>query len=102
MYIMSNKSVYATHWWENVSFAPSPAVEGKKTVVAVFKNTVIDVLVKGEKNHSKLDASLIEDGHIKTYLIIPNQTLKEGGAAGVVFQAQWKVIQEIVGNLSQH
>ncbi|KAB8211917.1 hypothetical protein BDV34DRAFT_219134 [Aspergillus parasiticus] len=24
MYIISRKSVYATHWWENVSFNPDP------------------------------------------------------------------------------
>ncbi|KAL4907227.1 hypothetical protein BDW74DRAFT_176008 [Aspergillus multicolor] len=98
MYIISHKAVYATHWWENVSFDPDPEWLGDRTEEQLFQSTVLDMLTKGGTYHPRLDASLIEDNYIKAYLIHPTQTSKEE-ENDEGYKEQWEAIRSTVGKL---
>ncbi|RDW70547.1 uncharacterized protein DSM5745_08058 [Aspergillus mulundensis] len=99
MYIISRKAVYATHWFENVSFDPDPewrkAGESKDDV---FEATVLDMLAEGGTNHPPLDPDVIEDEHIHAYLIHPKQTWEEK-KGDVGYPKQWDAIRKKVGEL---
>ncbi|KAH9215905.1 hypothetical protein DL95DRAFT_408121 [Leptodontidium sp. 2 PMI_412] len=101
IYIISRKGVYATHWWENVSFAPDKRwlTAKLKTDAQLFQSTVIDVLKDGGRFHPKLDAGLIEDSYIRAYLVIPTQTYLESGPEDVKCPEQWQQIRDVVGKI---
>ncbi|KAH7398115.1 hypothetical protein BKA64DRAFT_745633 [Cadophora sp. MPI-SDFR-AT-0126] len=101
MYIISHKGVYATHWWENVSFDPDKEWKPKTTTTTaeMFQDTVIDVLEKGGNYHPRLDATLIEDDYIKAYLIVPDQTWREAGPSDNGYPDLWDKIKITVGKL---
>ncbi|KAH7346868.1 hypothetical protein BKA65DRAFT_286006 [Rhexocercosporidium sp. MPI-PUGE-AT-0058] len=80
MYIISHKGVYATHWWENVSFDPDKDWKPKTTTTTaeMFQDTVIDVLEKGGNYHPRLGAAtLIEDDYIKALLTTCNNFIRQ-------------------------
>ncbi|KAE8407147.1 hypothetical protein BDV37DRAFT_241088 [Aspergillus pseudonomiae] len=78
LYIISCKAVYATHWWENISF--DPEIEWRdpptQTNAELFKLTVTDILRDGGKYHRKLDADLIEND-FRAYLIHPAKVFRQ-------------------------
>ncbi|KAE8410469.1 hypothetical protein BDV36DRAFT_302730 [Aspergillus pseudocaelatus] len=100
MYIISRKGVYATHWWENVSFAPDPIWRNSpdQTDDEIFQATVIDMLRNGGRYHPKLDKNLIEDDYIRAYLIRPATAYNEG-PDGVGYTQRWAQIRTTVGEL---
>lgn len=101
LFIISRKGVYATHWWEDVSFDPQLEylVEPVETKDKLFKHTVIDVLTTGGTRHPKLDAAMIEDQYIQAYLIHPTQTWAEAGPIDVGYIDRWDSIRKTVGEL---
>ncbi|KAE8384478.1 hypothetical protein BDV23DRAFT_177030 [Aspergillus alliaceus] len=66
-YIISRKGVYATHWWENVSFDPDDFWREPTTQTneELFQSTVLDMLTSAGKYHPRLDADLIEEDYIR-------------------------------------
>jgi hypothetical protein len=100
MYIVSRKGVYATYWWENVSFSPDPEWRDPKdqTNEEIFQATILDMLTKGGKYHPKLDADLIEDDFIRAYLIHPT-TMHREDPGDVGYREQWEAIRTTVGKL---
>ncbi|KAL4968144.1 uncharacterized protein BDV14DRAFT_197371 [Aspergillus stella-maris] len=100
MYVISRKGVYATHWWENLSFAPDPEWRGAGTSTdeELFQATVIDLLKDGGKYHPRLDARLIEDDYIRAYLLHPKQPHREL-TDGSGYPDQWEKIRTTVGEL---
>ncbi|RMJ20767.1 hypothetical protein PHISP_08363 [Aspergillus sp. HF37] len=100
MYLISRKGVYATRWWENVSFSPDDEWRdpGDRTDEEMFQATVLDMLTTGGNYHPKLDADLIEDDFIRAYLIHPTTTYHEG-PGDVGYPDQWEAIRTTVGEL---
>ncbi|KAL3429545.1 hypothetical protein BDV09DRAFT_190039 [Aspergillus tetrazonus] len=99
MYIISRRAVYATHWWENVSFDPDPEWLGDdRTEEGIFQSTVLDMLAQGGRYHPRLDALLIEDNYIQAYLIHPMQTWHEN-TGDVGYPEKWEAIRNKVGEL---
>lgn len=99
MYIISRKAVYATHWWENVSFDPDDEWrEEGQTNDEIFQSTVLDMMTDGGRYHPRLDAALIEDDYIQAYLIHPTQTWREG-VGDVGYPQRWEAIRTTVGEL---
>ena len=101
LYLISRKGVYATHWWENVSFDPDDEWRDPpdQTNEELFQTTVIDVIHNGETYHPKLDASLIADNRIRAYLVHPTQTSLEAGPDDVGYPQQWQQIRDTVGDI---
>jgi hypothetical protein len=101
MYIISRTGVYATHWWENVSFDPDAEWRDPpdQTNDDLFQTTVIDVIRNGGTYHPKLDASLIADDSIRAYLVRPTQTSLEAGPSDVGYPDQWQQIRDTVGDI---
>ncbi|GAQ05075.1 hypothetical protein ALT_2396 [Aspergillus lentulus] len=102
LYIISRKAVYATHWWENVSFDPDDEWRDPptQTDAELFQLTVTDMLRDGGRYHRKLDADLIEDDYIRAYLIRPAKPfrqLEDPNAAD--YTIQWNQIRDTVGEL---
>lgn len=106
LYIISHKGVFAAHYWESVSFDPdnvwlaasvkewTPEAKAK-----MFKTTVLDPLKNGSKYHPKLNAKILEDEHIKAYLIVPNQTWREEGAGDTGYEDQWNEMKNMVASI---
>ncbi|PKX96407.1 uncharacterized protein P174DRAFT_474596 [Aspergillus novofumigatus IBT 16806] len=80
MYIISRKGVYATHWWENMSFSPDEIWREPVTQTdrELFQSTVFNMLTSGGRFHPKLDAELIKEDGIQAYLIYPKRTFAKG------------------------
>ena len=99
LFVVSRKGVYATHWWENISFSPDPRwrTATLRTDDQLFQATVIDLLNNGGNNHPRLDASLLEDDSIRAYLIHPTQTWEQKGDSDVGYPNQWQQIRDTVG-----
>ncbi|GJP96770.1 hypothetical protein CBS63078_4247 [Aspergillus niger] len=107
MYIISRKAVYITHWWENVAFAAdeidekgNPGWREGRTDEELLEISVLNLLRKGGKQHAKLDANIIEDEHIRAYLIRPSKAyrqLKDPSADDYTYQ--WNKIRTTVGEL---
>ncbi|KAE8151546.1 hypothetical protein BDV25DRAFT_138782 [Aspergillus avenaceus] len=99
LYLISRKGVYATHWWESVSFAPDKIwLKKSLTQPKLFKKTVIDMLTKGGRYHPKLDADAIEDDYIKAYIVRPTTTHaeKEGDEG---YTKEWEQVRTTVGKI---
>ncbi len=94
--IISRKAVYATHWWESISFAPDDAWRKSKTETdeQLFQRTVVNKIKNGGRGHARLTASKIEDDDIKAYLIHPT-TNSDGVSDG--YRDQWNEIKRQVG-----
>ncbi|PYI08863.1 hypothetical protein BO78DRAFT_468121 [Aspergillus sclerotiicarbonarius CBS 121057] len=107
MYIISRKGVYATHWWENVSFdpddiwlEPEDGSDDDLTGDELFQLTVLDMLENGGKYHAKLDADLIEDDYIHAYLIRPSKAFRQyDDPSADDYTEQWDQIRSKVGEL---
>ncbi|KAF9883746.1 hypothetical protein FE257_003000 [Aspergillus nanangensis] len=102
LYIISRKAVYATHWWENVSFSPDTEWRNPKTQTnsELFQLTITNMLRNGGRYHAKLDAYDIEDDHIRAYLIHPSNSweqLTDPSAAD--YTIQYNQIRTTVGEL---
>ncbi|KAH6725056.1 hypothetical protein BKA61DRAFT_567584 [Leptodontidium sp. MPI-SDFR-AT-0119] len=93
---ISHKGVFAAHYWENVSFDPDNTPEAK---AKLFKTTMLDPLKNGSKYHPKLNAKILEDEHIKAYLIVPNQTWREEGASDTGYEDQWTEMKNMVASI---
>jgi hypothetical protein len=104
LWIISRTGVYASHWWESISFAPNKEwrLTTKETNTAVFMRTLINPLSAGAKTSSgtptqwKLDPADYDDDNIKAYLVHPNKNCygKEDG-----YRSQWDKIKKEVGNI---
>ncbi|KAK1470943.1 hypothetical protein CTAM01_16699 [Colletotrichum tamarilloi] len=102
LWIISRKGVYATHYWESISFAPEKEwINPGETNAEVFERTVIDGLksgtaVKGKPMQARLDRDEIADDHIKAYLVHPQRTWKNTPAAVDGYRVQWNRIKDTV------
>ncbi|KAF5855563.1 hypothetical protein ETB97_008987 [Aspergillus alliaceus] len=99
-YIISRKGVYATHWWENVSFDPDdfwrePATQ---TNEELFQSAVLDMLTSAGKYHPRVDADLIEEDYIRAYLIHPTTTWQQN-QGDIGYAEQWQQIRTTLGEL---
>ncbi|GFF42753.1 hypothetical protein IFM46972_06978 [Aspergillus udagawae] len=102
LYIISRKAVYATHWWENISFKPDTEWRDPptQTNAELFKLTVTDMLRDGGRYHRKLDADLIEDDYIRAYLIRPAKVFRQWADPNAAdYTIQWNQIRDTVGEL---
>jgi hypothetical protein len=100
LYIISRRGVYATHWWENVSFSPDDVWRNPETQTdkELFEETVLDLLRNGGRFHARLDATAIEDDFIRAYVIRPSMTVEED-EGDVGYTEQLKAIRTTVGEL---
>ncbi|UQC90125.1 uncharacterized protein CLUP02_15656 [Colletotrichum lupini] len=102
LWIISRKGVYATHYWESISFAPEKEWRNPgETNAEVFERTVIDglksgIAVKGKPMQARLNRDEIADDHIKAYLIHPQRTWKNTPAAVEGYRVQWNRIKDTV------
>ncbi|KAK0105553.1 hypothetical protein ONS95_004089 [Cadophora gregata] len=101
LYIISRKGVFAVLYWESVSFEPDDewlAADQVWTSPAkqkTFKTTVLDLLKNGSKYHPELKRKLLEDEHIKAYLI----GWREEGASGTGYESQWTQMKDMVASI---
>ncbi|KAL3473269.1 hypothetical protein BJX99DRAFT_200329 [Aspergillus californicus] len=101
LYIISRRGVYATHWWENVSFAPDEEWRDPNTQTdeELFEETVLDLLRNGGRFHpTRLDATAIEDNFIRAYVIRPTMTSEET-EGDVGYTEQLRANRTTVGDL---
>lgn len=104
LWIISHKGVYASHWWESISFSPEKIwkLTKSETNAAVFRRTVINPLTTGETTSSgtpkqvKLTAADLDDSSIKAYLVHPEKDCK-GKIDG--YKTLWDDIKKEVGNI---
>ena len=105
LWVISRKGVYATHYWESISFSPDKQwyIEGEKTSAAVFRRTVLGPLQTGEMSgtrlaQAKLDPVEIADDFIKAYIVRPDRSC--GRASRVDgYRKQWDQIKSTVGEV---
>ncbi|KAI9037720.1 uncharacterized protein KD926_000061 [Aspergillus affinis] len=101
LYIISRKAVYATHWWEDISFNPS-AYWAAYDDDELFQFTVTDMLRDGGKFHAPLDANKIVDDYIKVYHIRSNAVYRQlinMGGNELGYSEQWDQTKATVGEL---
>jgi hypothetical protein len=109
--VISRRSIYATHWWESISFAPDDQWRATKgeTNREVFRRTVLNGLEEGVKVPHRqgeeivqwpLNNDEIDDNTIRAYLVRPktrcpsakepNKTPRTG------YTWQWDAIRQTV------
>ncbi|KXH51164.1 hypothetical protein CNYM01_04494 [Colletotrichum nymphaeae SA-01] len=102
LWIISRKGVYATHYWESISFAPEKEWRNPgETNSQVFERTVIDGLksgnvVRGKRMQARLDRDEIADDYIKAYLVHPERSWRNTPAAVDGYRLQWNKIKDTV------
>ena len=109
LWIISRKGVYATHYWESISFSPDDIWREppEETDQSVFQRTVIHPLEHGEETEktkrliqAKLDAGKIEDDTIRAYLVHPEGSCAEDDEEAIDgYRSQWDQIKEKVGDI---
>lgn len=103
--IVSRKGVYATHYWENISFSPDPVwrLNTKEKIMEVFERTVTRPLREGEgtgdnQDQAKLDPTKLDDDNIRAYLVHPDRRC---GPSSYLdgYRRQWDAIKTTVGEI---
>lgn len=103
LFIISRSGVYASHWWESISFSPDDVWKRVKseTNMAVFQRTVLDPLSAGASTSSgtpmqvALSAEYF-DRSVRAYLVHPQKDCR-GRMDG--YRTRWNKIKEEVGKI---
>lgn len=107
MVIISQRGVYASHYWENIAFVPDKAfrLTHEETDDEVFERTVIDPIKNGKNlrtrvEQHKLDASKIgnqESDNIRAFLVHPNKAYRNDLMGD--YEQKWARIMNTVGGI---
>lgn len=104
LWIISRKGVYATHYWESISFAPDvdQRLTARETNKQVFERTVLEPLrhgmqINGRKAQDALDPAIADD-HTKAYIVHPERSCGPRSRPDG-YRNQWNEIKRVVGEI---
>lgn len=105
--IISQRGVYAAHYWENIAFVTDEAfrLTAQETDEEVFERTVIGPIKNGKNlrtrvEQHKLEASKIgnqESDKVRAFLVRPNKAYKNDLMGE--YERKWARIKETVGGI---
>ncbi|PGH18849.1 hypothetical protein AJ79_00262 [Helicocarpus griseus UAMH5409] len=105
LWIISRQGVYATHYWESISFRPDRIwkLNSKESTRSVFDRTVTEGLRNGigagaEIQQARLDPALLGDQNIRGYIVRPEKSCgKKPRVNG--YSHWWKLIRSTVSEI---
>ncbi|KPM40776.1 hypothetical protein AK830_g5791 [Neonectria ditissima] len=106
VWIISRSGVYASHFWESISFSPDDIWRRVKseTNTQVFQRTVIQPMKDGETNdkgrkmQDKVDVGILgNDDSVRAYIVHPERSCYANNQNA--YRPKWDLIKTTVGEI---